>query len=207
MLSKKYPFLGNQPTPNTINPMDIPVGQYTEYSYYGVKFKVPWIGLVKQLDRPGIGIQLSFRESKFVTVYDGDYLFNAYTADDVARVTPKIMAFFGNDVVNDKYKLYKTIFENTPDKIKASASDKESAARLALISIKAVISGKAGTNKPVYSFTRENLKGFQIGSGNGANGEPAVLYIFDSQNKLYNFSISGTQGEIEYVIASIQFNK
>jgi hypothetical protein len=197
------PVLFSQPTPRELKKSTL-IGD-GDYSLYGLHFSVPWTDLVKKSEKAGVATQMFFSQQKFVTVYDDGYLSDRFvTGNDGAFSTKdaqQVSGFFGADVISDKYLFYRSVLENTPDRVGSSTTEQEALARAALIPVKAVIT--AGTSGKIYSFDAGNIKGFQLGDGSAE--QPIVVYGFDQSDRLFNLSIGGSQDDVDYTLSSLSF--
>lgn len=181
--------------------------RFREFSYYGLTFKVPWTQITEIKERPG-AVLLKFPYEKTIAIIDtrDQPGLVASLLGDKSEETKRIKDFFGEQILKSDYIFYKNILESNPNQITIFMPKKEATARSVLIVLKTVlIKGVLGESKVkgVYSFTTDNIKGFQFGSP----GEINRVYIefFDNRDKQYGIIMGNIpQYEIDFILSSIK---
>jgi len=72
-----------------------------------------------------------------------------------------------------------------------------------LLDMKAMLLVTGGP--PIYRFDTGIVRGFQ--HGDASLTKPIAINIFDQKGTEYTLGIAGTQGEIDYVLASMQLEQ
>lgn len=177
--------------PRTLQPASSAV--YLAYSYKGYIFDAPWKGAVTSTVKgnPPAFVDEWFSNGRRVTLMEAQNS-DSSTLTQWASVS---------STIRTEYDLESAAFNSAPDQVVSSTPGTQAALTSLLLNIKTLLFNP----EPVYSFNTGVVKGFQF--GNASTTHQIVVKIFNESGVgEFNLIVSGTQGEIDAILASIRVN-
>ena len=99
-----------------------------------------------------------------------------------------------------EYGFENAVLSATPDQVTISTPENQATLTAIVLTLKAA---SFVINGPIYRFDTGIVKGFQFGDATSTRSTTRID-LFDQKNIKYNLTVSGTQGEIDYILDSIR---
>jgi hypothetical protein len=178
-------YLDVVPTPHTLHPIN--ATGFSKLLFNGIIISFPWTDANSTTSKSQTFIQARFSNGREFTLFD-------YGKD----VSPQGFATQSSSIQTG-YDLWSAALNATPDEITNSTPGDEAQFIAKLVILKSTIFVGFSSS---YSFSTNVVRGFQFGEA--STSKEADINFFDQNDNHYNLLISGTQDEIDYVLASIQ---
>jgi len=183
-------LLATTPTTRTLAPI-MPTSSTNLQTAFGVTLVAPWSDVSSTKSTTGIfGIWFK----------NGAEIFILNDGKDLASSTANITA--ESSSITTDYDFQSAAFAATPGELIASTPADQAVLIYQLLLMK--YSFLTGDSGPLYSFSINEIKGFQLGTMGSGLQKVTDLTFFDQNDDHYTMGISGTQGEVDYVLNSIQ---
>jgi hypothetical protein len=164
----------------------------SEFSYFGFTFTAPWkdITAIKEAGTPVAVVTIAFTNGRRIS-------FEKAPAADVSDM--KTISHLSGQPPTE-YGFENAVLNATPDQVTSSTPDNLANLIAILLTLKSTIFVIGG---PIYSFDTGVVKGFQYGDATSTKSTTRID-LFDKNDDKYVAIITGTQGEIDYILASIK---
>ncbi len=204
----KDPQLYVVPTSRTLKSFDFQGKDHHVFSYSGIDFKVPW-GDMPKVESSTFAILLKFpNRNQGVVVRDDSDFYSSFPTNLLRGKnddeTGKLKSLFADYDFRSTFNFYKTIVSTSPNQITIFSTPKEAITKAIFIPIKSILIYATST-KNIYEFQAGDIRGFQL--GDPLPNEFTDVLIFKEDGTVRDFSIRGTQEEIDFILSSMAQNK
>ncbi len=188
-------LLSVTPTPRNLSPVATPATSST-LKYGGYIFNVPWEGIssTKGGATPTSSVSIIFTDGNQFAVL-GPSAPTAQEANDINDIG----ALDPSYQIKTQYDLDNAVYNATPAQVTITTPGNDAVLIALLLTLKEVELTGAG---PIYSFDTGVIKGFQL--GDPTPGKSVPIYCYDHSGNKFTVITSGTQSEIDYILASIK---
>ena len=189
-LTKGYTpgYLDAVPLPRGLDSM--PAMESSTFSYFGFTFSAPWADARKEkvLGNPPIMAEITFTNGRTVTLMKAETLSSSALAQYSSA----------SSTIRTNYDWENAVLTATPDQVTNSTPGDEATLIFALLASKLLLLPPT----PIYSFDTGVVKGFQ--HGDATTTRQTAINIFNQNDNEFDLLVSGTQDEIDYIVASMK---
>jgi hypothetical protein len=188
-------LLSVTPKPRTLSPLVTPATSST-LAYGGYIFNVPWEGVssTKGGATPTSSVSIVFTDGNQFSVLSA-----ATPSPQELQDINEVGSLDPSYQIKTQYDLDNAMYNATPGQVNITTPRNDAVLIALLLTLKSVDLTAAG---PLYSFDTGTVKGFQL--GDPALGKPVPIFCYDSNGNKFTVITSGTQAEIDYILASIK---
>jgi hypothetical protein len=188
-------LLNTTPTTRILSPIAAPIAS-TTLQYGGYIFTVPWQGIssTKGGASPTSSVSIVFADGNRFSVLSGVAATDEQEKDinDIDSLDPSYQ-------LHTLYDLNNASYNATPGQVTITTPGNDSILIALLLTLKAVTLIPAGT---LYRFDTGTINGFQ--HGDPVPGKEVDIECYDHAGKKFSLIVTGTQPEIDYILASIK---
>ncbi len=176
------------PTPHALSPITPETS--TTFSYLGLTFSAPWTGVSSTKAGGSIAETISFTSGKKFTIMKETEPMSTSTAElyDIYHAS-------------SSYGFEEDVYNATSGMVTLGTPGDQAVLATTLLIYKSVI--LVPESGPLYNFSTRAIEGFQ--HGDPTSGSSTFVEFFDQAGDKFNLITQGAnQGEIDYILASIQ---
>jgi hypothetical protein len=160
----------------------------TQFSISALTLKVPWVGTSSEVYKVGLNVKFKNGAALFIIKSPTSSLLETLQSPPL------------NLNIKTNYDALATVLNATSTGISTSTIQNSDVPAYELLDLKAVLAPYK--NKNIYSFQNTQIKGFQFGDAT-STASSVIIDFYDGNDDEYNLIISGSQGEVDYVLSSI----
>jgi hypothetical protein len=201
---EKVPKAHIVPVQRTVISPNTDLSDYPKYSYYGLEFQIPWKKIIKREEKKG-AVLLRSSDTQSIVIFDPQTVPvpRELLLGNDPNNAKRVKDFFGEEVMQSNYAFYNNILLITPKDITLTTPGKEAVAKSVLVALKPLLIVTPGGETTVYSFTTNEIRGFQFGRPTGKGS--VVITLFDEEDKMYEMVIKCTnQEDIDFILSTIK---
>jgi hypothetical protein len=202
-MQKQVPGLSRTPVP--LQDTSAAKMEGANISAFGWTCEAPWAGVATRRKNPLVESTV-FENGKSIGFFDPSQIIDtvagfAQTTKDRAR-RRQLEAELGKDTVGSDYDLERATLQVTPQDFSIFMSNKRARGDATLLWFKYLTNSDAETG--LFSFSFENLRGFQL--GDPARARSVVIHGYDRQDRGVEIFIKMGDGKLDHIL-QIEINR